>query len=777
MQKIKIIVVFSLVIIAQNIVTPILYAQGEEIKTVIVKEGQGPRELAQEVLGEPDLWNEILKMNQLNSPSDLRPGMKLTIPVGAIKRSSLEVENARQAIQTATDVGARVFATDIIAESIALYNEAVKERKAGNWENCSRLAAEARQMADKSHFETLEKRNTTADAIVTDRSGSVQSREGTEMLWRELSLYAKLFENNRVRTLSNSYAEISFQDQSRIRLNENSQAVIQKMRVDLLNKERDSSVKLEKGAAFALLQTTPKKKKFNLNIPGVKTEINSKNFWVQKDEDATKIANYEGEIKVTSEEASVTIEENQGSKITADGSIGDSKDLLQSAELLMPKNNAILAGGDITLQWKSVPMAQRYQLQVSADYSFTNVIITKDDIPDDTYTLQDLKDGAYYWNIAAIDKDGFPGPTSPRGFFYVFSDKDRPFLYVNHPEEQAIFQTDTVHIIGETETNVHLSINGQSVAFEENGIFRHTHQLMDGINKITVVAEDMGRNETQIVRTVIYASNSEVKIDYDASMKQLEHNHFLARGHSLDLKGMTVPLSSVSIKNLTSSFTSRTFADDAGYFRMSLLDIPESSQMILTVLTPAGYTNDDTLWIQVSKELPQIILNTKIPTISSEEFLNINGTVSNATKLRCNDEEIQIVEDNFSHTIKLKPGKNLINLVAFDNFGNECTIRNEIMLDRTPPELLDYSVAKQSTDIDVVIDVTVRASDSSGLRRTASVEIQAGDMVSSGYLRYNTKSQLYEGSFKFPKGTVSTAKLKTLILEDYYGNQKTYYPD
>lgn len=777
MHKVQKFIIFLLLSISVGILPPSVFAQSEGMVTVIVKEGQGPRDLAQEVLGEPDRWKEILRINQLNSPSDLRPGMKLVIPVGAIKRSSLEVESARQEIQTATDVGARLFSSENIAQAIVLYDEAVKERKAGNWENCSRLASEARQMAEKSHLITLEKRNTAADAMVTDRSGTVQSKEATEMLWRELPQYSKLFENNRVRTLSNSYAEISFQDQSRIRLNENSQAVIQKMRVDLLNKERDSSVKLEKGAAFALLQTNQKRKKFNLNIPGVKTEINSKNFWVQKDEDAIKIANYEGEIKVYSDNEAIVLEENQGSQITAEGSIGNSKDLLKSVELLMPKNNAVLSGDTITLQWKSVPQAQKYLLQVSADYSFKNIIINNEDILTDSFIAVDMKDGAYYWTVAAVDKDGFPGPSSPRGFFYVFSDIENPFLYVNHPREQDIFQTDTLHIIGETEANVLLSVNDQPVTFKEGGIFQLIHPLQDGINKIIVKAKDMGGNETQIVRTVIYASNSEVELIYDASMKQTQPKHFLARGRTLDLKGKTVPLSSVSIQNQKTNAASRTFADEAGNFQMSLRDFPESLAMILTVLTPAGYKKDDTLWVQVSKQAPQIVMNSIIPTISSEDFLVIKGAISNASKLKCNDTNVDIIEGNFTHTIRLSPGENVIKLVAYDDFDNQCVIQNEVILDTTPPELLDYSVVVKSTAVDDLVDVKVKASDSSGLRRTASVDLQAGDMMNSGYLRYNATSQLYEGSFKFPKGITGSIKLKTLVLEDYYGNQKIFYPN
>ncbi|MBN2354875.1 FecR domain-containing protein [candidate division KSB1 bacterium] len=770
-------IIFPLTMIIIGILSIYLYAQGEGIKTVIVREGQGARELAQEVLGEPDLWNEILKSNQLLSPSDLRPGMKLEIPVAAIKRSLLELEKTRRAIQQATDVGARVFTPETIAQAIAFYNDAVKERKAGNWDNSYRMSFEARQLADKSHAETLEKRNTTADAVVTDRSGTVQSRESAEMLWRDLSLYSKLYENNRVRTLSNSYAEISFQDQSRIRLNENSQAVIQKMRVDLLKKERDSSVKLEKGAAFALLQTNHKKKKFNLNIPGVKTEINSKNFWVQKDEDATKIANYEGEIKVSSLETSVIIEENQGSQIGADGSIGKSRTLLSSAELLAPKNNTVLPGGSITLKWKQVAQARRYQLQISADYSFKNIIINRDDILNDSLLVTDLTDGAYYWSVAAIDQDGFPSATSPRGFFYVFSDKDKPFLYVHHPQEQDIFRSDTLHIVGETETDVQLFVNGRDVSIQDGNLFRIPINLADGINKIMVTVRDLGGNETQVIRTVIYASNPEVQIRYDASMKQIQPRQFLARGRTLDLKGSTVPLSSVTIQDDRTGASWRTFADTTGRFQVSLLDIPESTEMTMLVLTPAGYSKTDTLWIQVSKDAPQIILTSSIPAISSEDTLTLQGEVAHAARLQYNDEPVTIVDGKFSHTIKLNPGLNVVKLTAFDQLNNECIIQKEVVLDRTPPELLDYSVVKKAAVPDDVFEIKVKAKDSSGLRRTASVEVEAGDMLSSGFLRFNTTTNTYEGAFKFPRGTIAAVKIKTLVLEDYYGNQKIFYPD
>lgn len=777
MDQAKRLSILSLVILMAGIGVPGASAQVEDVKTVIVREGQGPRELAQEVLGEPDLWNEILKANQLSAPSDLRPGMKLVIPAGLIRRSSRELAAARTAIQTATDVGAKLFASDNIALAITFHDEAARERKSGNWQNSIRLATESRLLAEKAHLEALEKRNTAADAIISDRSGTVQGKEANEMLWRDLSISSKLFENNRVRTLSNSYAEISFQDQSRIRLNENSQAVIQKMRVDLLNKERDSSVKLEKGAAYALLQSNQKKKKFNLNIPGVKTEINSKSFWVQKEEEVTKIANYEGEITVSSEASSIILEENQGSKIAADGSIGQSKQLLRGTELTAPTNNAILPGGTITLKWKAVSGAQRYQVQVSADYSFTNVVLNRDDITSDSLRLADLQDGAYYWNVAAIDNEGFPSPVSLRGFFYVFSDTDKPFLYVNYPQEQQIFQTDTLHIVGETESDVQLSINGEHTPDFKNHIFRIPHRLQEGVNRINIAASDLSGNESRIVRTVIYAANREVVVEYDHALKQLQPKQFLARGRTLDLRGKTVPLSAVAIELEKNAAQLRTFADTSGNFQMSLLDIPESSQMLLTVMTPAGYSKSDTLWVHVSKEAPSISLTSKIPAISSEDTLRLSGTVENAVKLSYNGVGLSFPDGHFAHTILLTPGENLITLMALDSLGNECVVQNKIMLDKTPPELVDYSLTKKIAALDDIVDVRVKATDVSGLRRTASVDLQAGDMMNSGYLRFNSSTQVYEGSFKFPKGTQEVIKLKTLVLEDYYGNQKVFYPN
>ena len=51
---------------------------------VRVQPGQTLRDIAQQQLGDPDLWTEILRANGLSSITDVQPGMDLVVPAGEI---------------------------------------------------------------------------------------------------------------------------------------------------------------------------------------------------------------------------------------------------------------------------------------------------------------------------------------------------------------------------------------------------------------------------------------------------------------------------------------------------------------------------------------------------------------------------------------------------------------------------------------------------------------------------------------------------------------------
>ncbi len=92
-------------------------------------------------------------------------------------------------------------------------------------------------------------------------------------MWSERPLNTVLIEEEKVRTLSRSTAQITFRDDSRLRLNANSQAVIQRMRVDPLSREEEAKVSLVEGDFYALLAGKSQRKSFELEVPEVETEI------------------------------------------------------------------------------------------------------------------------------------------------------------------------------------------------------------------------------------------------------------------------------------------------------------------------------------------------------------------------------------------------------------------------------------------------------------------------------------------------------------------------
>ena len=93
-------------------------------------------------------------------------------------------------------------------------------------------------MAETFARETLEisvrECNRSAEAVVSDVQGKVEGRAPVEPKWSDRTPDDILVEFERVRTLSASATQITFRDLSRLRLNANSNATIQRMRSDPL---------------------------------------------------------------------------------------------------------------------------------------------------------------------------------------------------------------------------------------------------------------------------------------------------------------------------------------------------------------------------------------------------------------------------------------------------------------------------------------------------------------------------------------------------------------
>lgn len=765
---------FFFTISALGIGSNVVLAQSTGTFRVTVQDGQSIRELAQKHLGDADLWPEILKSNALSSAAEIKPGMTLNISADLVQLSQQQLQNALLAVQNAIDAGAKVFANDSLSRALTFYEAAVTSRKNSEWPKSIERARFAKLTAENAARESLIKRNTTGVAELSDRKGSVESRKPAEPVWKDAPLKAKLVESEMVRTLSNSLAEITFHDDSRIRLNENSQAIIQRMREDLLAKRKESSVSLVTGNAFALLAGNQKKKQFDFVIPGVSTKVNSRNFWVQKDEQTTKVANYEGQIELTSQGATVVVGENQGSLVKANHAPTAPALLLPSPVLTSPSNSAMLFDLQVNFKWAAVIGAQNYWLEISRDKSFTNVTVNANAIKTNAFTGALSGEGSYYWRVAAIDGNGFPSRFSERGFFNIAKDTTGPFLQLTAPEEGAIVRESLARVNGTTEKEAKLFLNGKSVAVSIDGVFQTECLLKDGTNEIILEARDAAGNTSRIRRSINYVADSRVGISYSNTLRALRPKHFVVTNTEFTLSSVSKPRAAITLLRMSNLLSMRTFADDAGYFQFTVQNLLGRERFSLSATTPAGYSAKDTFMVEVDNTPPQIKLDTELPIVAASDTLRLAGTALDATNLKINEKDVSLSNEKFVSVLQLKPGVNLIQFIATDFAGNVATVEKRVVLDREPPQLLQHQLTPLFSAKAKLLQISVKAQDASAMKRTAKFVLQSDSFSYSGYLKLNPASQIYEETVTLPANAPEGTKLKAVVLEDYYGNLKEY---
>ncbi len=167
---------------------------------------------------DPDLWPLVLEINEIASPADLSPGMDLRLPVRQVLAADGALLTSLTAIQTATSEGARIFAPDEIGKAIENRDLAVKRRVEGEWRQVASYADLSVGFANQALDISINLRDQAAEAVVSDVQGDVEGRTPAQPGWSDRELNDVLVEFERLRTLSASTTQVTFRDQSRLRL-------------------------------------------------------------------------------------------------------------------------------------------------------------------------------------------------------------------------------------------------------------------------------------------------------------------------------------------------------------------------------------------------------------------------------------------------------------------------------------------------------------------------------------------------------------------------------
>ncbi len=737
-----------------------------------VKDGQTLRDIAEEYLGDPDMWVEILRANALPSITDVRAGTELVIPAAEISTTNRALGKALREIQQATEEGARLFAGAEIEKAIGLYEEGLAKRKAGEWEAAATLAGEASLAAAEALRIAAAQRDVAAEALLTDRHGWVEGRRAQDLVWTDRALNVLLIEEENVRTLSRSSAQITFRDESRLRLSANSQAVIQRMRVDPLSRREEAKVSLVEGDFYALLSGRSERTTFALEVPEVRTTVESRNFWVRRDDSGAKFTNYDDRaLGVEANGDVVTLGRNEGTLVRSGQAPSDKVSVLAATALLAPADNSQAFDSQVALSWAVLPGAAGYWLELAHDPGFERMAISRWGLKAAGFDAGPLEVGTYYWRVAALDKFGLPGERSVAWRFHMRVDRTPPYLTIQEPTEGTIIRLGPVRIRGEIEANARLRLNGEDVQVGEGGAFDLTFGAAPGDNALILEAIDPAGNVTKRTRSFVYMPDTRAALLFDDRIPHLTPRHFLTNRNVISLAGMTSPGAQLVVHSAGGAPRVSTYANGDGRFALNLPLSQLSENFIIEVVQRSGFASQDRFIVSQDQEPPAIELEESPPGVTAVEWLSLRGRADGARSLSLNGQPVQLIDGVFDETVTLRQGDNHFELIATDAVGNVRVERFDVGLDQEPPELVSYDLSPRTLRRGEPLRIEVTAHDTSGLRKAASVRMRIADIDYADFLELSGVTGTYQRTVLLPPEAVGRVTLTEVEIEDYAGNR------
>lgn len=752
---------FIFVVLLLSVVWFSAFAADEEV-TVTLKGDETLRSLAIKYFGEPNDWEVILFYNGYQSAGEVNTGTELKIPVGLYKQITKRLDEAQQAITKANNEGAGILAKDLVEVAIAAQKESIELKKKGQLDQALKRATAAVASANNAIQQTKDKRIKSISAILSEKKGKVQSRKKEQTIWYDASKNQELIEKEHIRTLSSASGEISFVDGSKLRINENSLAVIEAMKQDLIKNTNTSSVVVLQGDIMAYLSSQNKKNQVNVSAPGVETEIRSRSFRTSRDKNnVTKFANYDGEIEVKAAGASVTIGKNEGTSIAPGQKPKEARKLLNPPRIFVPEPKEKFYTNTVSIKWESVKGAKGYHLQIAPVRSFSERVFDRKISQKAGFKWDANTTGVFYIRIASIDIENFIGAFSSPVEFYIDKDITPPFLLVNKPGNGESVYQPLITVSGDAEADADLLINGDTVKVAATGKFAHEYRLSPGKNTLLIQAIDKAGNTSKAERIVYYnADDNLINLDGKSTI--------VTNIAEYALTGSTKPGCEISINGQP--------VDLVDYRFNHIVNLKSGmNSIVIAARSPKGDTQSLTVSITLDQEEPEIEIE-DIPSFTKDATCEIAGTLNEECRVIINKEEIPVKDLRFTTSLNLAEGDNYLELTAEDPAGNRAVIEIEIFRDTEKPKILSATTIPQQVKGGELVQIKVAARDDGvGLARNGkfNLGISGGAQSFSGMLSLSSGGN-YIGTLMIPPGVRGQLQFNELIIQDYLGNRADY---
>ena len=725
------------------------------------------RDIVARYLGDPDLWPAVLALNDIASSADLLPGAELRLPVRQVAAADHALVTSLDAIQKANAEGARIFAPVQIGSALDHRDTAVLRRVEGEWRQVVSFAGRATAYANEALDISVAQRDRSAEAVVSDVQGAVEGRAPAEPRWSGRELNDILVEFERLRTLSASTAQVTFRDLSRLRLNANSNATIQRMRSDALTGGEVTKVSLAEGDFYALLNQLSEKTTFEIEVPGIETTTNSADFWIKNDASGARFVNYdEPGLMVSRDGRTETL--GQGEGLVVSGRVTERAQVLDSPLPMTPEPGAVIHTGTAVLGWQAYEGAEAYWLEVATDPGFNHMQLSEWGIRATGFQAGGLPPAQYHWRVAALDRLGLPGNWSAPRDFILRQDAAPPFLTLLSPAPNTIVAQRRIEVLGASEADAAVVMNGQPLTLSRDGSFVSPMVLTPGENRIILRATDAAGNISSRERSVVYRPAAAVAIALSRTIPRVK-GALATRSDELSVAGQTdaVPGAPVTVRDAAGGVAVQTRVAADGSVQFVVPVAPGERRYVIEVLAPGGAVEGRLEFGAVQDgDAPLVVLDQPPPRATSEAVLNLSGSAGDAVRLELDGNAVPLRDGRFDLALTLAPGPNGFDLVASDAVGNVALTRISTLLDIEPPQVLRTELSRPEGS-GGPIRLQVQARDQSGLRQAAPFVIRIGDGERAGFLRCDGQTGTCSASLPPEPGTLAIVEI---AIEDYAGN-------
>jgi hypothetical protein len=342
--------------------------------------------------------------------------------------------------------------------------------------------------------------------------GGVEYRRGEHGAWRRARNNDVLSHGDWVRTSADGTAEIHFSDGAIYVVRTNTMVRLDERRNVLTgNDERVTDI------SFGWVDINNTRSASKVTTPKSEAKVRQDSeaeIVFDPDQGAGRISTFKGSAEIASSNGQ-TRELGARQQVEQIGDLLTApKQLPGQPQLLQPRDNQTVAleSGEVQLAWSPVAGSVRYVLNVSRSPLFASNLIAEDDRRKTSARLGVRDEGLFYWQVAAVDREGDRGAWSDARSFRVVAaapqadgtnDSTPPELEI---EDMQAFGS-LVIVNGRTEPGATVKINGEPVLVQVDGAFNKTIQMTQvGYAFIRVVATDAWNNPTEVKRRVFIDS-------------------------------------------------------------------------------------------------------------------------------------------------------------------------------------------------------------------------------------------------------------------------------